>query len=100
MSDYEIRFQAERTAYEAQIMQYKHKISELEAIIIDVTKESQRMTGLYHEKSSELELLKKRGSSAAYGLDDFEKLLKENEKLKKEVIVNLWKFDLIFIFSQ
>lgn len=89
MSDFEVRFQAERTAYEAQIMQYKHKISELEAIIIDITKESQRMTGLYHEKSSELELLKKRGSSEAYGLEDFDKLLKENERLKKDVIVYL-----------
>jgi len=92
MSDFEVRFQAERTAYEAQIMQYKHKISELEAIIIDITKESQRMTGLYHEKSSELELLKKRGSSEAYGLEDFDKLLKENERLKKDVIVYFKNF--------
>ena len=100
MSDFEVRFQAERTSYEAQIMQYKHKVSELEAIIIDATKESQRMAGLYHEKAAELELLKKRGSSEAYGLEDFEKLLKENERLKKEAIVIRHPWSHIDLFFQ
>jgi len=86
MSDFEIRFQAERTAYEAQIMQYKHKISELEAIIVDITKENQRITGILHEKTSELEIFKKRGSSDHYSSEEFDRILKENESLKKIAI--------------
>ncbi len=83
-----MKFEAERTAYEAQIMQLKHKIAEMEAIIVDVTKDNQRLTGLYHEKNKEYETLKQQtGSGGFVSLEDFERLQRENTDLKKNLMV-------------
>jgi len=75
-------------------MQYKHKVAELEAIIIDVTKDSQRLNGLFYEKNMEAESYKKQiGSGDFVNAEEFEKLQKENNELRKNlsVLIIFWK---------
>ena len=84
MSDFEIRFQAERSAYETQIMQMKHKIAELEATVSDLTREIERLNGLYTEIKKQAEAFKNRyGSLDQVSGGEYELLRRENEMLKK-----------------
>ena len=90
-----MRFQAEKTALEAQIMQYKHKVAELEAIIIDVTKDTQRLNNLFYEKNKEVESLKNQiGSGDFVNAEEFEKLQRENNELKKALGVSFFINDI------
>jgi len=90
ISDYEIRFQAERTAYEAQIMQYKHKIGELETIIVDITRESQRLSSHLRESGIEAQqhIRKQSGFIGMVDMEEHQKVQRENENLKKLLLEN------------
>ena len=69
-------------------MQYKHKVVELETIIADITKENQRLSGLYYEKNVETENLKRRvGGTDFSSSEEYERLQKENGELKKALTV-------------
>jgi len=86
MSDYEIRFQAERSSYETQIMQMKHKIAELEATVFDYNKEIERLNGLYTETKKQAEAFRNRyGSLDQSSVGELDLLRKENENLKKSI---------------
>lgn len=86
MSDYEIRFQAERSSYETQIMQMKHKIAELEATVFDYNKEIERLNGLYTETKKQAEAFRNRyGSLDQSSVGELDLLRKENEGLKKAI---------------
>jgi len=88
MSDYEIRFQAERSSYETQIMQMKHKIAELEATNVDYNKEIERLNGLYTETKKQAEAFKNRyGSLDQSSVGEIDILRRENEHLKKTIWV-------------
>ncbi len=84
MSDYEIRFQAERSSYETHIMQLKHKINELEATNFDYNKDIERLNGLYTETKKQAEAFKNRyGSLDQSSVGELDLLRRENEQLKK-----------------
>lgn len=88
MSDYEIRFQAERSSYETQIMQMKHKIAELEATVLDLTKEVERLNGLYTETKKQAEAFKNRyGSLDQSSVGELDMLRRENDQLRKTIWV-------------
>jgi len=90
ISDYEIRFQAERTAYEAQIMQYKHKIEELETVIVAITRESQRLSSHLRESGIEAQqhIRKQSGFIGMVDMEEHQKVQRENENLKKLLLEN------------
>lgn len=92
MSDYEIRFQAERSSYETQIMQMKHKIAELEATVVDYNKEIERLNGLYTETKKQAEAFKNRyGSLDQSSVGELDILRRENEQLKKAIwVIIVW----------
>lgn len=88
MSDYEIRFQAERSAYDTQIMQMKHKIAELEATVIDLHKEVDRLNGLYTETKKQAEAFRNRYGSLDPGSGgELDNLRRENEQFRKTIWV-------------
>jgi len=61
--DQQIRFEAERSALETQIMQLRQKLAEHEGTIADLSKETQKYHGLYNDKLYEAEELRSRLNS-------------------------------------
>lgn len=69
-------------------MQYKHKIEELETIIVGITRESQRLSSHLHERGIEVQNIRKQsGFIGMVDLEEHQKLQRENENLKKLLLV-------------
>jgi len=77
--DTQVRFAAERSAFETQIMQLRQKLSEYELRINDLTKESQRNSQLLIEKQKELTIINERHSTEKGGYSY------EMEEMKREL---------------
>jgi len=67
ISDHGIRFAAERSAFETQIMQLRQKLSEFELKITDLTKENQRLNHLYSDKQREFLMISQQYSTERGG---------------------------------
>ena len=92
MSDYEVRFKAERAAYEAQILQFKQRLEELEVTVKDLTSENERLNALYLERRRENDKLKLRQSNVEQSSNthETELLRKEIESLRREKFVQIF----------
>lgn len=55
-----IRFDAERTAYETQIIQLQHKVTELENIARNLQRDNERLTLLSNDRILEIDSMKKK----------------------------------------
>ena len=88
-----MRFKAERAAYEAQTLQYKQKLEELETKISYMTTEQERINELYLEKKKEVETMRLKASAASVvdlsSTKELESLRREVESLKREKFVRL-----------
>jgi chromosome segregation ATPase len=78
-SDTQIRFAAERSAFETQIMQLRQKLSEYELRIGDLSKENQRVNQLIVDKQKELQMISEKFSHERGGSSY------EMEELKREL---------------
>ena len=81
--EYQVRFAAERAAYETQIMQLRQKLAEYELRINDYAKDNQRLNQLYFEKQKEAEAARDRVTSSS----DVDGLKKELEYYKSRSFV-------------
>lgn len=81
-SDKEIRFAAEKAAFEAEIMQNKQKIEELNSRIESLARENQKLSALASDRKREIDQLKLKFGDTNLS-DQLEALRKENEDLKK-----------------
>jgi len=84
INDHSVRFAAERSAFETQIMQLRQKLCEFELRITDLTKENQRFNQLYAEKQKEVEMITQRSSSDKGGYSyEVEELRRELDNYRR-----------------
>lgn len=87
--DYEIRFSAERSAYETQIMQLQQKLEEFQESDETLRAEISEMRAQLEEKHREFDTLRARESSMATGrYQEMEELRKSLENFKRLYRVN------------
>jgi len=84
-SDLEVKFKAERTSYETEIMQWKQRLQESESRNSNLSNENQKLQILSVERMKEIEQWKNK-MIAGGDYAELEGLRKQIEALKKELI--------------
>jgi len=77
--DYQVRFSAERSAFDTQLMQLKQKISEQESRVEEITKENQKLFNALADKQKELESFRVKYNALEGGRQN------EYDQIKKEL---------------
>ena len=80
-ADMDVKYQAERTALDGELMRLEHKVNELSAQKTALEEEHERLTSSYFELQREADSLRLNGRRND-NREEFELLKKENEKLR------------------
>ena len=79
--DIDTKYQAEKSALAAEILQYRQKVQELEANVQDLMQENEKLNGTYSFHEKEIENLRAQNRNKV-NLGELEALKRENESLR------------------